>query len=93
MPRAAVVTSPPAAVAATAVKRKLSYNEQRERETLPARISALEEEQRTLRALSESAEFYREPAERIRETIARLEAIAPELEAALERWMELEERG
>ena len=93
LPRAAVVTSPPAAVAATAVKRKLSYNEQRERETLPARISALEEEQRTLRALSESAEFYREPAERIRETIARLEAIAPELEAALERWMELEERG
>jgi len=93
MPRAAVVTSPPAAFAATAVKRKLSYNEQRERETLPARISALEEEQRTLRALSESAEFYREPAERIRETIARLEAIAPELEAALERWMELEERG
>ena len=93
LPRAAVVTSPPAAFAATAVKRKLSYNEQRERETLPARISALEEEQRTLRALSESAEFYREPAERIRETIARLEAIAPELEAALERWMELEERG
>jgi len=81
------VTTPAAA------KRKLSYNEQREREALPARISALEDEQRLLRAFSESAEFYREPAERIREVMSRLDALGPELEAALERWFELEERA
>jgi ATP-binding cassette subfamily F protein uup len=76
-----------------AVKRKLSYNEQREYEALPGRIQALEAEQQRLRAESESPEFYREPAERIRDVLARLDAIGPELDAALERWMELEERG
>ncbi|MEO7271026.1 MAG: ABC transporter ATP-binding protein, partial [Vicinamibacterales bacterium] len=82
-----------AAAVTTAGKRKLSHNEQRERKTLPARISALEEEQRQLRTASESGEFYRESAERIREVMSRLEAIGPELEAVMQRWMELEERG
>ena len=78
---------------AVALKRKLTYNEQREYESLPARIEALEAEQQQLRVESESAAFYREPADRIREVLARLEALAPELEAALERWMKLEERA
>jgi ATP-binding cassette subfamily F protein uup len=78
---------------AVALKRKLTYNEQREYESLPARIEALEAEQQQLRVESESAAFYREPADRIREVLARLEALGPELEAALERWMELEERA
>jgi len=78
---------------AVALKRKLTYNEQREYESLPARIEALEAEQQQLRVASESAAFYREPADRIREVLARLEALGPELEAALERWMELEERA
>ena len=39
---------------AVAVKRKLSYKEQRERESLPARIQALEAEQQQLRVESES---------------------------------------
>ena len=78
---------------AVALKRKLTYNEQREYESLPARIEALEEEQQQLRVESESAAFYREPADRIREVLARLEALGPELEAALERWMELDERA
>ncbi len=67
-PRAERAPDPPAARATPApTKRKLSHNEQRERNSLPARISALEEEQRTLRALSESTDFYRESSERIRE--------------------------
>jgi len=78
---------------AVALKRKLTYNEQREYESLPARIEALEAEQQQLRVASESAAFYREPADRIREVLARLEALGPELEAALERWMELDERA
>jgi ATP-binding cassette subfamily F protein uup len=76
-----------------ALKRKLSYNEQREYEGLPGRIQELEAEQQRLREEAESAEFYREPAGRIREVLARLDAIGPELNAALERWMELEERS
>ena len=78
---------------AVALKRKLTYNEQREYESLPVRIEALEEEQQQLRVESESAAFYREPADRIREVLARLEALGPELESALERWMELDERA
>jgi ATP-binding cassette subfamily F protein uup len=78
---------------AVAVKRKLSYKEQREHEALPARIQALEAEQQRLRAESESVEFYREPADRIREVLARLETLGPELEAALARWVALEERA
>ena len=77
---------------AVAVKRKLSYKEQRELEALPARIQALEDEQQRLRAESESAEFYRAPGPDS-PVLGRLEQIGPELEAALARWIELEERS
>jgi ATP-binding cassette subfamily F protein uup len=72
--------------------RKLSYKEQRELETLPAHIDALEAEQQRLRHESESPEFYRERADHIRAVLARLEAISAELDAAMARWVALEER-
>ena len=72
-------------------RRKLSYKEQRELESLPAHIDALEAEQERLRRESESPEFYRESADHIRAVLARLEAISPELERGIARWMELEE--
>ncbi len=78
---------------AVALKKKLSYKERQEREALPARIQALEDEQRELRSESESLEFYRQPSERIRGVLGRIEQLGPELEAALARWMELEERA
>ena len=74
------------------LRRKLSFNETRELEGLPARIEALEAEQETLRAESGSAEFYKAPAERIHAVLGRLDTIGSELEAAIARWMELEER-
>jgi ATP-binding cassette subfamily F protein uup len=74
-------------------KKRLSYNEQRELEALPARIEALEDEQRRLRADVESPEFYKEPAERIRAVLARIDQLGPEIEAALERYFALEERA
>jgi ABC transport system ATP-binding/permease protein len=74
-------------------KKKLSYNETRELAGLPARIEALEAEQAALRRESESPEFYKQPADRIRAVLARLEALGPELDAAIARWMELEERS
>ena len=84
--------APPARPPGGDVKRKLTYNEQRELDELPARIEALETEQQRLRTESESPEFYREPAVHIRAVLARLDHLGPELEHALGRWMELEER-
>ncbi|HEX6973785.1 MAG TPA: ATP-binding cassette domain-containing protein [Vicinamibacterales bacterium] len=91
-PFAAGETPPPVKVPATAA-RKLSYNEKRELESLPAHIEALEAEQQRLQQESASPEFYKESAEHIRAVLARIEAIGPELEAALARWVELEERN
>ena len=73
-------------------KRKLSYNEGRELEALPERIEALEAEIIALRAESESADFYKAGADRIREVLARIDAAGVELEEALARWMHLDER-
>jgi ATP-binding cassette subfamily F protein uup len=73
-------------------KRKLSYHESRELESLPERIASLESEQSRLQEETASPDFYKESADRIRAVLARIEAIAPELDAALARWMELEER-
>ena len=79
--------------ARSAAPRKLSFNEQRDFDSLPARIEALEEEERRLRAESESGEFYKAGADHIRAVLARLEQNAAEHEAALARWLELEERS
>jgi ATP-binding cassette subfamily F protein uup len=76
----------------TARPRRLSYNEVRELEALPGRIAALEAEQTRLQDDIASPEFYKKPADEIHQTMARLEAVGPELDAALTRWMELEER-
>jgi ABC transport system ATP-binding/permease protein len=92
----AQVTRPPDDVTGDAraapSKKKLSYKETRELAGLPDRIAALEAEQAALGRESESAEFYKLPADRIRDVLARLEAIGPELETTIARWMELEER-
>jgi ATP-binding cassette subfamily F protein uup len=74
-------------------KRKLSFNEQREFDALPARIEALESEQRSLTTEMEASDFYKSGAERIKAVMARLEVVAGELEALLARWLELDERA
>ena len=71
---------------------KLSFKEQREFDDLPGRIDALETEQSRLRQESESAAFYKEPAEHIRRVLARIDDVGRELDAALARWVELEAR-
>ena len=75
-----------------APRRKLSYKEQRELEALPGRIESLEAEQERLRKESESPDFYKEEAGHIKGVLDRLEAIGPELEETIARWMALEER-
>ena len=75
-----------------ASRRRLSYNEARELEGLPSKIGALEEEQQRLQEYVAAPEFYKKPAAEIDATMARLEAVGPELDVLLTRWMELEER-
>ena len=70
----------------TAVKRKLTFNEQREFERLPARIAALEAEQKALETRSAAADFYKEGADDIRTVLARIDAVHQELLEAYERW-------
>ena len=74
-------------------KRKLSFNEQREFDALPARIEALESEQRSLTTEMEAPDFYKSGAERIKAVMARLEVVGGALEALLARWLELDERA
>jgi ATP-binding cassette subfamily F protein uup len=73
--------------------RKLSYKEQLELDGLPARIAALEGEQAVLRDEATSPEFYKSPKERITAVLARIETAQDELDAALERWVELDAIG
>jgi ATP-binding cassette subfamily F protein uup len=76
-----------------AVKLKLSYREQQEFRQLPARIEALEAEQRRLETAAADADFYKEPAERITQALARIEAIRDELVGLYARWDELDGRA
>ena len=72
---------------------KLSFNEKRELEGLPARIEALEAEQRQLHArLADPALYQQEPQE-VARCKARLDALDGEIEAAMARWEELESRA
>ena len=86
--QAAAPALAPAPAAAPAPRaRKLSYKDQRELDALPARIEALETEQRELSALLAGADIYRSgDATRLAEAQARYAAIEDELMAALERW-------
>ena len=88
----ATATRAEAARERAAASKKLSYHEQRELEALPARIEALEAEQRALNAKIADPSFYEEPAAVIREAVARLEALDTELTDVYRRWDALESR-
>jgi ATP-binding cassette subfamily F protein uup len=73
-------------------RKRLSYNDQREFEALPARIAELEAEQQRLEIDVADPSFYLEPAESIRQKLARLDALRIELHDAYTRWDELDSR-
>jgi ABC transport system ATP-binding/permease protein len=83
-PPAASAPSAPAAVVAK--PKKLSYKEQRELDALPARIEALEIEQKELATLLSSADFYADDPVRVESAQMRVGQIDDELLQALERW-------
>jgi ATP-binding cassette subfamily F protein uup len=87
-PRPAAAPAP----AAAAPKAKLSYKEQRELDGLPARIEALEAEQKALQAqLADPATYTRDP-QAATALHTRHEALEAELLQALERWEALASR-
>jgi ATP-binding cassette subfamily F protein uup len=71
-------------------RRKLSYKEQRELDSMPERIEALELEQTKIQAAMSSSEYYRLGPEQTRQDKARVEQIDHELLALLERWEALQ---
>ncbi|MDF1485750.1 ATP-binding cassette domain-containing protein [Ramlibacter sp. H39-3-26] len=74
---------------AKSLRRKLSYKEQRELESLPARIQQLETEQQTLqRELADGGLYARDLARAVG-LQQRLDAVEEELGQAIERWVEL----
>lgn len=70
--------------------RKLSFKEQRELESLPARIDQLETEQAALHAAMSSPSFYQQPKSDIAATNAKLETLERELADVFARWESLE---
>ena len=89
-PRSAAAPAP--APAPAAAKAKLSYKEQRELDGLPARIEALEAEQKALQAQLADPATYARDAQAVPALHARHEALEAELMQALERWEALASR-
>ncbi|MCM3879065.1 MAG: ATP-binding cassette domain-containing protein [Vicinamibacterales bacterium] len=77
---------------ASAPRRKLSYREQKELADLPGRIEALEAEQQRLSLAVAAPDFYKEPADTIKLTLARLDTLRKQLSEVYARWDELDSR-
>jgi ATP-binding cassette subfamily F protein uup len=74
-------------------RRKLSYNEARELEALPAKLQALEDEQARIAARLADPTTYQDRSVDVRAMNERHEAIEGELTRLLARWEELESRA
>ena len=89
---AAAAPPEPTGASRPGTRRKLSYKEQREFETLPARIAELEEEQKRITEVLEldGGAIYASEASRAAELAQRHAQIDEELLEAMERWEELD---
>ena len=74
------------------VTQRLAYHEQRELVALPQQIEALETATRRLNETVTGPGFYRETPAAIKTTLARLDEVKQELDAAYARWEALEAR-
>jgi len=88
-PAAAASPSPPRAPSAS---RKLGFKEQRELDELPARIDALEAEQRAIAERLAGAELYLREPQQVAVLQARYAQIDGELAQAMARWEDLASR-
>jgi len=89
-PRAA--TSPATAPATPAAKRKLSFKEQRELDSLPAEIETLESEQQALTLRICEPDYHLVGPEKMREDRERASALVTLIAARMERWETLESK-
>jgi ATP-binding cassette subfamily F protein uup len=91
-PRRPTPAAVPAAAASGSVggRRKLSYKEQRELDSLPATIERLEAEIAALHGQVAEPSFYKQPAAEIAATQRRLKEREAELATVFRRWEELE---
>jgi ATP-binding cassette subfamily F protein uup len=90
-PEAPTATPAPAKPAAQLQKKKkLSYKDQRELEAMPALIESLEQRQQELEQTMAEPDFYQREHSQVQDVIARLAAVQEEMEAAFERWAELD---
>ena len=92
--KAKAAEAKPAAVSAPAAapKKKLSYNEQRELEELPALISKLEAEQAAISAQLADAHLYKQKPEEVKRLNDRFAELDGLLLDALEKWEVIEAR-
>jgi ATP-binding cassette subfamily F protein uup len=74
-------------------KVKLTFKEQRDLESLPAEIEALEREQHALTAQMALADYHRQGVDRIKADRSRAAEIERLLEAKFERWSALEDKA
>jgi len=84
------VTEKPVRTAPSPAK-KLSYKLQRELDALPGRIETLERDVDTIQNQVNAEDFYRQAHEHVRDKLEKLDELQKQLEAAVERWAELED--
>jgi len=77
----------------TGAKKKLSYKQQRELDSLPEIIEQLENEQQQLEQQTGQAEFYQQDKDTMKTTLDRLEQVKQELQTAFDRWEYLDNLG
>jgi len=86
------IVSQPARGAGDA-RRKPSYREAKELLDLPERIETLENKLRQLISTTADPHFYKEPADSIVQTLARVKSLQQEVDEAYARWSELDAVG
>jgi len=70
--------------------RKLSYKDQREFDSLPAKLEALEQEKVELEAAMSKPDFYSQPNAQVQSNLTRITELTNEIEKAYERWSKLD---
>ena len=73
----------------SAKKSKLSYKDQRERDTLPGVIETLEQRQQALEDTISKTGFYQ--SDQVQQVLEELASVKADMETTFERWAELEE--
>lgn len=91
--RSHAAAAPQASPEQPALKKKRSFKEQRELESLPALIDTLETQMAELHAAMAEPDYYRQPGDLLARDQARLRDLELQLAAAFTRWEALEAGG